>query len=211
MIVEDGHAWLEDRVSRETMERLEIFHGLLLKWQKTINLVAPSTIATAWERHFADGEQLWDLSQKPVDRWLDLGSGGGFPGLVIAAIAREKSPDLQMTLVESDIRKCSFMREAARKMGLRVGIVTRRIEDLPPQNANVITARALTSLDRLVKLARPHLAEDGILLFPKGASYQAELETLAPEWQSSIETLASLTDPAAVILRIVDPKPSESA
>ncbi len=211
MIVEDGHAWLEDRVSRETMERLEIFHSLLLKWQRTINLVAPSTIATAWKRHFADGAQLWDLSQKPVDRWLDLGSGGGFPGLVIAAIAKEQSPDLQMTLVESDIRKCSFMREAARKMGLRVGIVTRRIEDLPPQGADVITARALTSLDRLVKLARPHLAEDGILLFPKGASYQAELETLAPEWQSSTETLASLTDPAAVILRIMDPKPSEPA
>lgn len=209
MIVEDGHAWLEERVSRETMERLEIFHDLLLKWQKTINLVAPSTMATGWERHFVDSAQLWDLSRKNVNRWLDLGSGGGFPGLVIAAIAKEKSPNLQMTLVESDIRKCSFMREAARKMGLCVGILTRRIEDLPPQEADVISARALTSLDRLVDMARPHLASDGTLLFPKGASYQAELETLAPEWQSSTEILASLTDPAAAILRMKDPNPSE--
>ncbi|WP_224816656.1 16S rRNA (guanine(527)-N(7))-methyltransferase RsmG [Hasllibacter sp. MH4015] len=196
---------ISDRVSRETLDRLTSYHELLLKWQTTINLVASSTLDAAWNRHFVDGIQLWDHAPNPQGHWLDLGSGGGFPGLVVAAIAHEQAPDLRITLVESDIRKCGFLREAARAMGIKVNVLSRRIEDIPPQHADVISARALAGLPRLMELALPHLAPDGALLFPKGESYADELEKIPPEWHTTTDVLPSITDPSAVILRIRRP------
>lgn len=194
-------AWLAERVSRETMERLVLFHALLVRWQSTINLVAPSTLNHAWARHFADSAQIFELAPGNGARWLDLGSGGGFPGLVIAAMARDSQPNLNVTLVESDIRKCGFMREAARKMDVPVNILTQRITDIPPQSADVISARALSSLSTLMGHVAPHVTPQTCLLFPKGTAYKAELETLPLDWQSKSEIIASLTNPNAVILR----------
>ncbi|MBY4894272.1 16S rRNA (guanine(527)-N(7))-methyltransferase RsmG [Rhodobacteraceae bacterium N5(2021)] len=201
MNADHAKAWIAARVSRETMERLELFLTLLHHWQKTINLVAPSTLDAAWSRHFLDSAQIYDLAPQDATRWLDLGSGGGFPGLVVATLARETRPDLSVTLVESDIRKCGFMREAARKMDVPVKILTRRIADIPPQAADVISARALSSLSNLIDHAKPHMTQNTCLLFPKGSSYKAELETLSDDWQIKGETIASLTDPDAVVLR----------
>ena len=203
MTEEQAKAWIFERVSRETRDRLELFHELLLRWQRTINLVAPSTLDTAWQRHFTDSAQLFELAPTSSRKWLDIGSGGGFPGLVIAAMAKEKLPELTMTLVESDIRKCGFMREAARKMGLSVNILTRRIADIPIQSADIISARALSSLETLFDHAKPHMTSSTCLLFPKGSSYQAELETLPQRWQSKAELFPSITDPDAVVLRFM--------
>lgn len=188
-------------VSRETMDRLRIFHGLLLQWQKTINLVAPSTLPSAWERHFVDSAQIFELAPDDATNWLDLGSGGGFPGLVVAAMAKDSRPNLKVTLVESDIRKCGFMREVARKMDVRVNILTRRIADIPKQSADVISARALSNLATLIEYASPHMTPTTCVLFPKGSSYKSELESVPQDWQSKLEAIASKTDRDAVILR----------
>ncbi|QXT40004.1 16S rRNA (guanine(527)-N(7))-methyltransferase RsmG [Gymnodinialimonas ceratoperidinii] len=198
---DDAKAWLEARVSRETMDRLQLLHTQLLRWQNTVNLVAPSTLGVAWSRHFVDSAQLYRLAAPQTARWLDFGSGGGFPGLVIAAIGVGENPDFKMTLVESDVRKCGFMREAARLMNLKVNILTRRIADIPPQKTDVISARALSNLKNLMDFAKPHLNQSTCLLFPKGSSYQTELDEISEDWQSKAEVIPSLTDPDAVVLR----------
>lgn len=202
---------MEARVSRETLDRLDIFHDLLVKWQKTINLVSPSTLGTIWARHIVDSAQLWDHAGRAPTRWLDLGTGAGFPGLVVAALADDCGHRMDMILVESDVRKCGFLREAARVMGLRIEILPRRIADIPAQHAEVISARALLPLASLVEAAEPHLSKDGLFLFPKGAAYKGEIESLPREWQSTTEILPSLTDPSAVILRIRQPQTNGSS
>ena len=208
---QDAKGWLEERVSRETMSRLEVYHDMLLRWQRTINLVAPSTLDTAWNRHFVDSAQLFELAPAKARSWLDLGAGGGFPGLVIAAMAIEQRPDLKLTVIESDIRKCGFMREVARAMEIQVDILSYRIADAPKQRANVVTARALSSLSSLIAHAQPHVVQGACLLFPKGESYRAELEAISPHWQIQAETFKSVTDPAATILRLTVPDSEEEA
>lgn len=198
---EDAKAWLEHRVSRETFERLEVYHDLLQKWQRTVNLVAPATLEEAWGRHFVDSAQMFELASDKATQWLDLGSGGGFPGLVIAAMGDEAGGSFRVTLVESDIRKCGFLREVARKMGVTVNILSRRISDIPKQTPDVISARALSDLAALINHAKPHLAPNTQLLFSKGHAWREEVETLPLHWQSVCEPMQSVTHPDAVILR----------
>jgi 16S rRNA (guanine527-N7)-methyltransferase len=150
-------------VSRETLTRLETYAALLTKWTRRINLVSAASLPDLWHRHIADSAQL--LAFRPPARlWLDLGSGAGFPGLVVAIL----TPDLHVRLVESDQRKCAFLRRVAEDTGTTVDIVPCRIETLPPQSADVISARALAPLTQLLAHAEKHLAPDGIGLFPKG-------------------------------------------
>ncbi len=201
MTEDEATAWLQHRVSRETFDRLEIYHELLLKWQRTVNLVAPTTLEGAWSRHFVDSAQIFELAPNRTGQWLDLGSGGGFPGLVIAAMGAETNPNLRVTLVESDIRKCGFLREVARKMGVTVNILSRRISDIPKQSPDVISARALSDLNALINHAKPHLTPKTQLLFSKGHAWREEVETLPLHWQSICEPLSSVTNPDAVILR----------
>ncbi len=201
MTEEDAKDWLAARVSRETLERLKIYHGLLLKWQRTVNLVAPASLDYAWERHFVDSAQLFSMLPEGATRWLDLGSGGGFPGLVIVAMGAENEPNIEVTLVESDIRKCGFLREVARAMGVRVHILSRRIGDIPQQSADVISARALSGLSALIEHAKPHLTTNTRLLFPKGGAWREEVETLPAHWQMICDPVPSVTHPDAVILK----------
>ena len=189
-------------VSRETLDRLRVYATLLEKWNPKINLVAKSTIADVWNRHMADSAQLWALAPIEAKTWLDIGSGAGFPGLVIAAIAAEKSPELKVTLVESDQRKSVFLRTAARAMGLSVQVITDRIETLAPQNADILSARALSSLTQLLEFAEKHRKHGGVCLFPKGARVDSELTESSTCWHMSYETFPSVTDTDAVILRI---------
>ena len=200
MTEEEAIEAIAARVSRETLEKLELYAAELETWQRSINLVARSTLSEKWARHFLDSLQLLDLVDQPK-QWLDLGSGGGFPGLV-CAIAAERIPGCRFTFVESDLRKCSFMREVARKTGTPVSILSRRIEDVPPQSADIISARALTSLDKLCELAHPHLAEGGTCLFLKGRSHQEETDSAMAAWRMDLERIPSKTDPEAVILRL---------
>ncbi|AHM03453.1 rRNA small subunit methyltransferase, glucose inhibited division protein GidB [Roseibacterium elongatum DSM 19469] len=202
MTEDAARARLFSGVSRETSEKLIAYHTALLKWQKAINLISPSTLGTAWERHFLDSAQVFEAATKTEGKWLDLGSGGGFPGMVCAILASEKAPQLSFTFIESDIRKCSFLREVGRQVGASVNVLSRRIEDAPPQRADVISARALVNLDQLLGYAHRHLAPDGECLFQKGAAYREELASAQANWQTDADCIPSTTAADAAILRI---------
>lgn len=190
------------QVSEETASRLREHLQQLIRWNGAINLVAKSTLPDAWERHVADSAQLVPLApEKPV-HWADLGSGAGFPGLVVAAILAERSPETRVTLVESDRRKATFLRETSRLLGLAAVVLASRIEDVDPLGADVVSARALAPLDRLAGLALRHLAPGGVALFPKGANIESELATAAATWSLPVERLPSQTDSTAEILRL---------
>jgi 16S rRNA (guanine527-N7)-methyltransferase len=194
-------------VSRETMERLEVYAALLARWNRHINLVAPATIASVWTRHIADSAQLLDLAPEAARTWIDLGAGAGLPGLVIAALAAEKRPALRLRLVESGSRKAAFLAEAARESGVSVAIEPNRIEELPPAPHDVVSARALAPLPRLCALAHRFAGPGTIFLFPKGARLESELTAASAAWHIRAERIASRTDPAAAVLRIRELRP----
>jgi 16S rRNA (guanine527-N7)-methyltransferase len=155
-----------------------------------------------WERHFADSAQLWRYRPPGATRWLDLGSGAGFPGLVIAILAADQEPELRVTLVESDQRKAAFLRAAAAATGAPVKVIARRAEDLDPLAADVLSARALAPLGALMHHAEKHRRPSGICLFPKGTTVHKEIEATERIWRFDHELHASLTNPAAAILEI---------
>lgn len=189
-------------VSRETRDRLEIYAKLLAKWNPKINLVAASTLPDLWSRHFQDSAQLLEISQKDAESWGDLGSGGGFPGLVIAILARELRPRLRVTCVESDHRKAAFLQTVVRETGLDAGVIVGRIENITPLNADVMSARALAPLSRLLDFAERHLAQGGEALFLKGAGYQKELKEALDRWTFRLDTYPSKTNSDATVLKI---------
>jgi 16S rRNA (guanine527-N7)-methyltransferase len=186
-------------VSRETLDRLRVFADLLAKWNPRINLVAASTLPDLWRRHLLDSAQLLPLIPPGARRVADLGTGGGFPGLVLAICG---APDVH--LVESDQRKCAFLREAARATGTAVAVHAVRAEALHPLDADVVTSRALAPLDRLLEWTAPHLAAGGTALFLKGAKAADELTEAARTWKMRADRIPSRTDPAGAIVRIQD-------
>ncbi|MCP1336508.1 16S rRNA (guanine(527)-N(7))-methyltransferase RsmG [Futiania mangrovi] len=191
------------RVSRETAEALDILVAALQKWQRAINLVSPSTLPHVWSRHVADSLQVAEAVPLGARIIIDLGSGGGFPGLVIAAVLKGK-PDSHVHLVESDQRKCAFLRQVVRRADLPATVHSTRIEtaDLPPPD--VITARALAPLPKLLALAVPHGGPATLYLFPKGQDVEVELTEAAKCWTLSVDAIPSRTDPDGVILKLKD-------
>lgn len=188
-------------VSRETVQRLEIYLDLLRRWNPRINLVSPRTLDQAWHRHMADSAQLWPLSPR-TGPWLDLGSGAGFPGLVIAILAADQTPGLGVTLVESDQRKAAFLSTVARATGVTATILDARIEAIPPQSAVVITARALAPLDSLLGMVEKHRQPTGVALFPKGETVHTEIASAEQHWRFAHRIHPSLTENRAAIVEI---------
>ena len=194
-------------VSRETIGRLVIYADLLKTWQKTINLVAPSTLPEIWPRHMADSAQLLPMAPKGALKWLDLGSGAGFPGLVLALLLAETG-QARVTLVESDNRKAAFLREVARKCGVAVDILCGRIES-PSTHAkvgkvDVVTARALAPLSHLLGLAHPFFTKNTNGLFLKGQDVEGEIKSARANWSFSAELVPSCTNPLGRIAVITD-------
>lgn len=189
-------------VSRETLERLTVYADLLVKWQVRINLVGPETVADLWSRHFLDSAQLWRLIPPEAGRLVDLGSGAGFPGLVLAVMRPTAAARPEVFLVESDARKCAFLREAARLTGTQVTVINQRIEQVAPLQADVVVARALAPLVKLLAWAAPHLAPGGQCLFLKGRGAEDELTATAKEWKITADRVLSLTDPAGIVLQL---------
>lgn len=187
-------------VSRETWARLEQLVATLDRWQAVTNLVAPSTLETVWTRHVADSAQLIALAPKAPTAWVDLGSGAGFPGLVVTAMLAGKT---EVHLVESNGKKAAFLREAARHMGVRVTVHAARAEQaIAGLSAGVVSARALAALPELVALAEPLLKTGAIGLFPKGREAASELTVTQKSWRFSGSLHPSLTDPDASIVRV---------
>jgi 16S rRNA (guanine527-N7)-methyltransferase len=191
-------------VSRETLDRLIAFENQLLRWNPKINLVAKSTLSSVWTRHFLDSAQLLDFVGNNPKNWLDIGSGGGFPGAVAAILASERFPDCKFTLVEADKRKAAFLRTVARESGVSFNVLASRIEELPPQGCDIISARALAPLVELLPIARMHMASGGHAIFPKGANAPDEIVRALESWRFHCESHPSKTDKDAVILTIGD-------
>jgi len=188
------HSLASNDVPRET---LDCFAALLIRWNRTVNLIAPKDQAALWDRHIADSLQLAPLMVPRPDRAIDLGSGAGFPGLVLAI-----ATGVPFDLIEADKRKAAFLREAARVTGAPVRIHATRIEAARIPPAPLITARALAPLPRLLTLAAPLLAPDGICLFLKGGNAQAELTEAAAQWHMQVQSVPSRTAADACIFRI---------
>jgi 16S rRNA (guanine527-N7)-methyltransferase len=195
-------------VSRETLDRLDRFVATLQAWQQRINLIAPSTEPTLWTRHIADSLQLLALAPE-ARTWVDLGSGGGFPGLAIACALADR-PDARVHLVESNAKKAAFLREAARAAGAPAQVHAVRIEDFVENFAvpvDVVTARALAPLVELLAAAYPLLKTGAVGLFPKGQDVGAELTKAAKCWSIQSSLAQSLTDPKGQIVRITGIEP----
>ncbi|MDO8534919.1 MAG: 16S rRNA (guanine(527)-N(7))-methyltransferase RsmG [Xanthobacteraceae bacterium] len=190
-------------VSHETAVRLDQFAALLLRWQRAVQLVATSTLPKLWTRHIADSLQLLDLAPA-AKLWVDFGSGGGFPGLVIAIVLADR-PGALVHLIESDSRKAAFLREAARLTRAPVKVHAERIESVAKRIAGeieIVTARALAPLPRLLDLAEPMLAAGAQGLFLKGQDVDNELTQAAKSWNIQARILPSRTDPRGKIIQI---------
>jgi len=189
------------KVPRETIHRLTRYAELLAHWQTRTNLVAPSTLPVLWSRHFADSTQLVHLA--PDARlWLDLGSGAGFPGLVVA-ILQAGTPDFRMHLVESNHKKCAFLAEVARETKAPVDIHAMRIEELAESaqrlKPDMVSARALAALPRLFELAAPFFGERTRGLFLKGREAEAEIEAAREDWEFTSGLHPSLTSSSHIV------------
>lgn len=190
------------RLPAEAVARLDAVVAELERWTSAINLVSRASLAEVWSRHIADSAQLLPLAPAGARRWVDLGSGGGFPGLVIAILAASERPGLGVTLVESDRRKAAFLLTAARAAGVGVEVKAARAEDLPPLAADVVSARAVAPLPELLALVERHLAPGGVALLPKGSGHAAEVAAARRAWAFDLRTHPSATDPDAAILEI---------
>ena len=186
----------ETNVSRETLARLKAYAGLLTDWNARHNLVAKSTLPDLWRRHFWDSAQLARHIPASAQTLADLGSGAGFPGLVLAAMR----PDLSVTLHEATTKKCEFLKAAAARMGLAVTVQNARIEELPPNPYDVVTARALAPLPLLLSYAQRLTGPDSVCLFLKGQNVGSELTEAHKSWRMEVSQIPSLTDPSGVIL-----------
>ena len=188
-------------VSRETTRRLDIFEQLVRKWNPRINLVSRNSLHLVRSRHFADSIQVFRAAPESK-HWVDLGSGGGFPGLVVAIMAIEEMPKLQVTLIESDQRKSTFLRTVNRELGLNCQVLAERIEEVPPMQADILSARALAPLHQLIEHSERHLAKAGISLFSKGVRWQSEVAAALLRWRFQVDVIESQTMPGAAILKI---------
>jgi 16S rRNA (guanine527-N7)-methyltransferase len=198
-------------VSRETVERLDRFVGLLLTWQRTTHLIAPSTVPHLWTRHIADSLQLLDLAPD-AHVWVDVGAGAGFPGLVVAC-ALAGRPDARVHLIESNRKKAAFLREAQRLTAAPASVHAIRIEAFAASfegPADVVTARAVAPLKSLLDKCFPLLGKSGAMgLFPKGQNAELELSEVRESamigaWSMNATLMPSRTDPAGRIVLIRD-------
>lgn len=187
-------------VSRETWDRLVTFQALVRRWNPTINLVSRGSLDALWRRHIEDSAQIFEHCPAEAQTWSDLGSGGGFPGIVVAILALEKRPNLQVTLVESDLRKATFLRQVIRELALPARVISARIQDVPVLQADVLSARALAPLRELMPLVETHLKPGGVAIFPKGERYAEEIVQARNDWDIVLETHPSRLQPTAAIL-----------
>lgn len=189
-------------VSRETWDRLDRLVPLFLQWQQTRNLIAASTLPAIWTRHVADSLQLLELAPPEAKIWMDLGSGGGFPGLVLACALADRAGS-EIHLVESTAKKCAFLQEATTKLGLPAVVHCERVEKLIPafpKRVDLVTARAFAPLPKLLAIAFPLLKKEALGLFPKGQDVGAELTEASKYWIIGHKLVPSRTDSRARIV-----------
>jgi 16S rRNA (guanine527-N7)-methyltransferase len=193
-------------VSRETLAHLKVYSELLRDWNARHNLVSHRSLEDLWQRHFWDSAQLVPLIPDSAKTIVDLGSGAGFPGLVLAELLRGR---VSMTLWEATGKKSAFLRAAAERMQLSVTVENRRMEDAPDQPFDVITARACAPLPRLLSYAQHFLGPNSVCLFLKGQNVGAELTEAHKSWKMKLRQIPSLTDPSGMILELRELSPDD--
>lgn len=186
-------------VSRETLARLTAYADVLTEWSTLHNLVARSTLPDLWQRHMLDSAQLAPLVPDTARTLADLGSGAGFPGLVLAAMLEDR---LHVTLHDSTAKKCAFLAAAAERMGVAVTVRNARMEELPKTAFDVVTARACAPLPRLLEYAHSFVGPNSVCLFLKGQNVASELTEATRYWNMEVSQTASLTDPSGAIVAV---------
>jgi 16S rRNA (guanine527-N7)-methyltransferase len=190
-------------VSRETLLRLKAYVGLLVEWNTRHNLVSKNSLEDVWQRHVWDSAQLMRFVPESTNNLVDLGSGAGFPGLVLAAMLRER-PGFKTVLYESIAKKCAFLIAAAEQMQIQVEVRNARMEEARPEPFDLVTARACAPLTKLLGYARPFQGPETVSLFLKGQNVEGELTEARTSWKLNAVRHDSLTDPSGVILEIRD-------
>ena len=189
-------------VSRETLNGFYEYETLLTKWNEKINLVSKNTLVDIWERHFLDSGQIIKHVEVSGKRWVDVGSGAGFPGLVVALLLRDRKIDCDLVVVEKNSKKVFFLNEVIRKLNLSVEVVNDKIDNLEPLNADILTARAFSELNNLIEIAFRHRKKEGICLFLKGENYRFELDKTLNYWFFDYDVVDSLSSSSGKIIRV---------
>jgi len=189
-------------VSRETFSKLEQYCQSLIDWQQKFNLVSSSSLQDVWNRHFLDSAQLFEYIPQKALTLLDIGSGAGFPAMVLAIIGAEKTPYLKITMAESITKKTLYLNYVKDMVKVDAEIINKRVEDIKDRKFDVITARAVTSLTDLLEYAYPILNDGGICIFPKGKKYNEELKEAEKKWLFNVKIADSKTSDEGKILII---------
>ena len=194
---------LELDVSRETLDALKYFEDLVVLWNPAINLISNSSVSDLWSRHIVDSAQLFLFTLPDEGLWLDVGSGGGFPGIVVSIVAKELAPSLRVVLVESDNRKCVFLRTVVRELGLSVKVINDRIENVKLDDVVYLSARALRNLNSLLFMVENNVSRETVCVFPKGRSYKKELVESQKNWKFDFNLIDSNTseDSKVIVLK----------
>jgi 16S rRNA (guanine527-N7)-methyltransferase len=188
-------------VSRETIKKLEEYVALVVKWNPKINLISKGDLEDIWDRHIEDSAQIVSLP-KIGPSWVDLGSGGGFPGIVVAILLRSISPSTKVVLVESDGRKATFLRQVALKLDLNCDVLNKRIEVISIEENTILSARALARLPKLLDIIEPLTHKDTVCLFMKGKNFSKELKLAQDTWSFDCDVVESRTNAEAAVLVI---------
>lgn len=206
MNLASGRDVFEERinVSRETLQKLEFFVEQLGIWTKKINLIAPSTLPDVWVRHVLDSAQIYDLLEKKSLKTGDLGSGGGFPAMILAILASEREPESEFIMIESDKRKSAFLAKMLRDLGLNGQVMPMRSENAEALGADVVTSRAFTHLESLLPHLERHMKPTGSAILLKGSRALEEVTKARTGWNFTVEHFPSITDPTAKILVVND-------
>ena len=191
-------------VSRETYQNLETMVNLLHQWQDKFNLVSRNSLPEVWTRHIADSAGLFKYLPPEVDSVYDFGSGAGFPGLVLAVMAKEIYPSMHFVLIESIAKKTLYLNAVKELTGANVEIINNRIENIKAEKADVITSRAMCALPELLKYSRPFCGKDTKLIFLKGRSYEQEVASAKKDWKFNLEIIQNQESEDGVILVITD-------
>lgn len=191
-------------VSRETMDLLKSYQNSLQEWQQRFNLVSDASLADSWNRHFLDSMQLFKFIPNDAKLMYDFGSGAGFPGMVLAVMAKEKTPYLKIKLVESIAKKTLYLNHVRQLTGANVEIINDRIENLPAETADIITSRAMTALDKLLGYAYKFCGSNTRCIFPKGKKHQEEISEARKHWRFDCEIVPSDLSDEGVILIITN-------
>lgn len=189
-------------VSRETIEELKVYEASLKEWQTKLNLVSKASLENAWERHFLDSMQLYKLIPQDAKVLYDFGSGAGFPGMVLAIMLKNRTPYLNVNLVESIKKKTLYLNEVKKITNTNVNIINDRIENIKPQIADIITSRALASLEKLLNYTQRFCGKKTKCIFPKGKTYEEEVREAKKLWNFDLEIFQNEQSEEGVILVI---------